>query len=102
MCSSEHCHQASSRQGVRATNLVVVGAKPSCRRCYQYVAPVRRARARQYSCLMSPMPLNELILIGPDEYTKRGYYFQESGEMCLMFVLPGYQWPEGKKPSVPQ
>jgi hypothetical protein len=48
------------------------------------------------------MPLNELILIGPDEYTKRGYYFQESGEMCLMFVLPGYQWPEGKKPSVPQ
>jgi hypothetical protein len=51
---------------------------------------------------MSPMPLNELILIGPAEYTKRGYYFQESDEICLMFVLPGYQWPEGKKPPVPE
>jgi hypothetical protein len=48
------------------------------------------------------MPLNELILIGPEEYTKRGYVFQESGEMCLVFVLPGYQWPQGKEPPVPQ
>ena len=51
---------------------------------------------------MSPMPLNGLILIGPGEYTKRGYVFLESDETCLMFVLPGYQWPQGKKPPVPQ
>jgi hypothetical protein len=51
---------------------------------------------------MSPMPLNELILIGPGEYTKRGYVFQESDDFCLMFVLPGYQWPQAKKPPVPQ
>jgi hypothetical protein len=51
---------------------------------------------------MSPMPLNELILIAPGEYTKRGYVFQESGEICLMFILPGYQWPQDKQPPVPQ
>ena len=49
---------------------------------------------------MSPMPLNELILIGPGEYTKRGYVFLESDETCLMFVLPGYKWPQGKEPPV--
>jgi hypothetical protein len=51
---------------------------------------------------MSSIPRNELILIEPGVYTKRGYVFQESGEICLMFALAGYQWPEDRKPPVPQ
>jgi hypothetical protein len=51
---------------------------------------------------MSSIPRYELILIEPGEYTKRGYVFRESAEICLMFVLPGYQWPEGKEPPAPQ
>jgi hypothetical protein len=51
---------------------------------------------------MSSIPRNELILIEPGEYTKRGYVLQESGDICLIFVLPGYQWPQDKKPPVHQ
>jgi hypothetical protein len=50
---------------------------------------------------MSSIPRNELILIEPGVYTKRGYVFQESGDICLIFVLPAYQWPKDKQPPVP-
>ncbi len=85
--ASSRCGTSIERDGTRARNL---------RKGNSAIAVMVRLG------LMSPMPLNELILIAPEEYTKRGYVFEESGETCIIFVLPGYQWHEAKKPPVPQ